>query len=269
MKNIQSIAPGIEHFQAEIIKKKCRTENEIYELHEWPHLLELLEHANEVVGYQLIENSRNYLIPQPVFIEGYTNDDFFLRCTGEKIHTKIFEHRSMVDLNFITQLYAFYSELEKTRDADLVMNKALALTKSILKKERREIIFVSGPMSSDSTENRSKNLRIFNKSIIGVAQRNIHKKVFNQMYFENLFSLVHKILVEKGGDQSSDYFIDKYFEDLMRSDLFSEMAQIPGWKTSRGAVREDYIASEIELPRYQIDFEILLPSNLKAPVMAF
>lgn len=269
MKNIQSIAPEIEHFQAEIIKKKCETVNQlIYETKEWPHLLELLEHANEVVGYQLIKNSRNYLVPQPVFIEGYTSDDFFLGCTGEKIIIEIFKHRSMIDLNFIAQLSVLYSELEKTRDTDLIMAKALVLTKNILKNESEEIIFVSGPISSGITGNRSKNLRIFNKAIIGVAQRNIHKKVFNQMYFVNLFNLVHEILVENGGDQSSDYFIDNYFEDLMRSNLFSEMAQISDWKISRGAMREDYIASESGILRYQIDFEILLPSNLTAPIMA-
>lgn len=269
MKNILSIEREIEHFQVEIMKKKYKTLDELFheDNKEWPHLLEALEHTNEIVGYQLIKNSRNYLVPKPIFIEGYKTINFFSEYLGTKIHSEIFRHRSIVDLNFLTKIYGLHAELKMSEDTDAIMSKALALTKEMLKKEGK-VILISGPISSGGAGNHVENLRIFNKAIIGVSKIT-GEKVFNQMYFENLFSLVHEILVKNGGDQSSDYFIDNYYEELMIEDLFSAMYQIPRWQTSKGALREDYIASEIGLQKRQIDFEIVLPSKLMAPVMAF
>lgn len=83
MKKISEISHLIEDLQERIIKQRLVGQNDLlFNCDFWPFLLEFFESANEVQGFEIAKSSLG-VFPRPVFVEGYSNKNFFANFKSE------------------------------------------------------------------------------------------------------------------------------------------------------------------------------------------
>lgn len=247
-----------------IQRKPLGTLNELKNSNEWPHLLELFELTNQISGYKLLKVARNVIIPIPIFIENYNGH---IRVSNQKPHMLILEdnflHRRMMDFQTYVKIEGILFDLKQHKKIEVAIDEAFILANKIIEKEDDWTI-ISGPISNGGFLNENgnpdvfKNLRRFNKAIVGASKRG--HNVFNSMPFEKLFGEMNRL------GYKSDFFIDEFFEPILETRKFKNMLQMPDWETSRGACNEDRIASRLKIKKSIIDFDISLPAHLSFPV---
>ena len=132
--------------------------------------------------------------------------------------------------------------IDSTRDNAIEEAFAVALD---MIKEYENMVFISGPVSSDTASGKMKNLLAFDFALLK-AKKEGHN-VFNFLPFENLFSQFCEIHAGDGNEYPGKVLIERFFYPLMETGKCKSLFQLPGWQDSFGAKMEHLKAVELGL----------------------